>query len=279
MSVAIVQGSSSGLGLALTRHILRNTNLTVYALTHQSSSTNVRDRITSNLDKGKERLTVLSEIDVREERGLEKAAETVRHREGKGCVRLVACLAGVLHPEKSLGVIDLQAALSTFQINTLGHLLTYRHFVPLIPNKREFRSLTTSWHETEDPARGLVSGGNSLCFSLSARVGSISDNERGGWYSYRASKAALNQVIRCLDHALVNKSSSAIAVGYHPGTVLTSFTSPIIGKDAKPDLEHGRLTVDQAIQHMTDVMGKVNRTEEDKWGGRCWDWRGSRVEW
>ncbi|WWD16574.1 hypothetical protein CI109_101002 [Kwoniella shandongensis] len=282
MSVAIVQGCSSGLGLALTQHILRHTNLTVYALTHQSTSSEFRDRIAVNVGKGKERLTVLSGVDVREERGLEKAAETVKEREGKGSVRLVACLAGVLHAEKSLGAIDLETALSTFQINTLGHLLTYKHFVPLIPNKREFKSLQSSWQDPEkpkDPARGMIGRDNSLCFSLSARVGSISDNERGGWYSYRASKAALNQVVRCLDHELANKSSSAIAVGYHPGTVLTSFTSPIIGKDAKPDLEHGRLTVDQAIDSMTKVMGKVTREGDEKWGGRCWDWKGERIEW
>lgn len=92
--------------------------------------------------------------------------------------------------------------------------MTYKHFVPLIPNKRESKA----WAE-DDLADGLVGRENSLCFSLSARVGSIGDNERGGWYSYRAyvalrkrwrtrlnyvrSKAALNQVIRTLDHEVI----------------------------------------------------------------------------
>ena len=114
-----------------------------------------------------------------------------------------------------------------------------------------------------------------------------------------SSKAALNQIIRTLDHEvssivrsptglgrlwltavkLVNKSSSALAIGYHPGTVLTSFTRPILGQNAKPDLELGRLSVDQAIDHMADVMSRANRSGEKEWGGRVWDWRGDRVPW
>lgn len=75
---------------------------------------------------------------------------------------------------------------------------------------------------------------------------------------------------------LTNKSSSAIAVGYHPGTVLTSFTRPIIG-DKKEDISHGVLSVDTAIEKMTEVMAKA--TTGDGYGGKCWDWKGDRVQW
>jgi hypothetical protein len=106
------------------------------------------------------------------------------------------------------------------------------------------------------------------------------------------SKAALNQFVRTLDHEvchllssqekangqLINRSSSAVAVAYHPGTVLTSFSKRILGDKAKPSLEKGILTPEQAIEHMTKVMSQVKR-EGDAWGGKCWDWKGDRVQW
>ncbi|OXC58741.1 rossman fold oxidoreductase [Cryptococcus neoformans MW-RSA852] len=289
MSVAVIQGASGGLGQALTRYILRYTGLTVYALTHQASSQGVRESLLSeapNIKHDSERLTVISNVDVREEDGLRRGAEMIRSKEGSGSVRVIVCLAGILKAEKSLSAINLHDALSSFQINALGQLITYKHFVPLIPTKNELSELKEKWNSKEegsDPAKGMVDGDHSICCSLSARVGSIRDNEKGGWYSYRSSKAAVNQIIRTLDHELSNRSSSAIAYAYHPGTVLTPFTFPIIGSP-KPDLSQGRLTVDRAIDHLVNVMSQVKRgvqgsRDEGDWGGRCWDWKGQMVEW
>ncbi|WWC87783.1 uncharacterized protein L201_002675 [Kwoniella dendrophila CBS 6074] len=284
MSVAIIQGASGSIGFALAQHILRHTNLSVYALTHQpkSQETELSERIFqgSNI-KDKERLSVLGEIDISEERGLQDAAKLVEEREGKDKVRLITCMAGILHAEKSLSSIDPSKALRQFQINTLGHLLTYKHFVPLIPSKKNFEKLSSEWSSSGDPAKGLVHSRNSLCLSMSARVGSISDNERGGWYSYRASKAATNQITRTLEHELINKNSSALAIGYHPGTVITSFTKPVIGENAKPDPSNGRFDLKQAIDKMTNVMSKAKRHDDanEKWGGRCFDWKGERIQW
>lgn len=210
----------------------------------------------------------------------------IRSREGSGSVRVVVCLAGILKAEKSLSAINLHDALSSFQINALGQLITYKHIVPLIPTKNELSILKAKWNSEEeghDPAKGMVNGDHSICCSLSARVGSIKDNEKGGWYSYRSSKAAVNQIIRTLDHELYNRSSSAIAYAYHPGTVLTSFTSPIIGSP-KPHLSQGLLTVDQAIDRLVNIMSQVKRGVQGSqngvdWGGRCWDWKGDVVEW
>jgi len=89
-----------------------------------------------------------------------------------------------LTPEKSLGGINAEHALDMFRINTLGHLLTYKHLVPLIPNRKQLAKAAEGW--SKDPAGGLLSEEKSLCFSLSARVGSIGDNDKGGWYSYRS---------------------------------------------------------------------------------------------
>ena len=92
MSVAVIQGASGGVGLALTKHLLSATSLKVYALTHGKSSSELIDRLGGESD----RLTVLDGVDVQEERSLEAAASTVRQREGSGNVRLVACLAGTV---------------------------------------------------------------------------------------------------------------------------------------------------------------------------------------
>jgi hypothetical protein len=82
----------------------------------------------------------------------------------------------------------LAKALHTFQLNTLGHLMLYKHFVPHISTAREFAKLKGKWGEegSQDPAKGLLGEDTAVCVSLSARVGSIGDNGKGGWYSYRA---------------------------------------------------------------------------------------------
>jgi NAD(P)-dependent dehydrogenase (short-subunit alcohol dehydrogenase family) len=117
MSVAIIQGAAGSQGLALASHILRHTGLKVYALTHGKAK-----HVEEELYKagGKEdRLTVLGDVDVKEETGLEKAAKTVGEREGKGSVRLVACMAGVVRWTSSIsnssGTVDEE------RVNT-GHL-------------------------------------------------------------------------------------------------------------------------------------------------------------
>jgi NAD(P)-dependent dehydrogenase (short-subunit alcohol dehydrogenase family) len=93
MSVAIIQGASGGQALALTSHILRNTGMRVYALTHGKGS-GIQDHL-GDLAKG-DRLTVINGVDLKEERGLEDAAKMVKEREGKAAVRLVACFAGIV---------------------------------------------------------------------------------------------------------------------------------------------------------------------------------------
>jgi NAD(P)-dependent dehydrogenase (short-subunit alcohol dehydrogenase family) len=103
MSVAIVQGSSGGLGLALTKHLLAHTSLKVYALTHRPSR-DLKEKLTDQPGSA-DRLSVLGDVDVREERTLEDVAKTVLEREGKGSVRLIACLAGIVSLECSLWVI------------------------------------------------------------------------------------------------------------------------------------------------------------------------------
>lgn len=103
--------------------------------------------------------------------------------------------------EKSWRQLDPLNMARAFQINAIGPALLMKHFLPLLPRE-----------------------GKSVFATLSARVGSIADNQLGGWYSYRASKAALNQFVRTAAVELKRNNPAAICVALHPGTVDTSFT-------------------------------------------------------
>lgn len=104
-------------------------------------------------------------------------------------------------PEKSLSDIDPQVMAEAFAINSIGPALLFKHFAPL-----------------------LVQDGKSVFATLSARVGSIGDNRLGGWYAYRASKAALNQVVKTAAIEIARKRPDAVCLALHPGTVKTALT-------------------------------------------------------
>ncbi|MBM3341780.1 MAG: SDR family oxidoreductase [Betaproteobacteria bacterium] len=122
---------------------------------------------------------------------------------GGGDLRLVIDATGVLEgdgcvAEKTYRQLDALGMARAFAINAIGPALLMKHFLPLLPR-----------------------AGKSVFASLSARVGSIGDNHLGGWYSYRASKAALNQIVHTAAIELGRTRPGAICVAIHPGTVAT----------------------------------------------------------
>lgn len=121
---------------------------------------------------------------------------------------LVIVATGLLHsaargPEKSLKELDAAWLTEVIGVNAVGPALVAKHFLPLLPR-----------------------GERTVFAALSARVGSISDNRLGGWYGYRAGKAALNQLIRTLSVEMKRLNDRAIVVGLHPGTVDTRLSQP-----------------------------------------------------
>ena len=119
---------------------------------------------------------------------------------------------GFLHdnyysPEKKLQDINLEYMKKCFEINTIPTALMIKYFCPL-----------------------MIKDEKSIFASISAKVGSISDNYLGGWYSYRASKAALNQIIKTSSIEQKRFNKNLIMVSVHPGTVNTKLSSPFIGK-------------------------------------------------
>jgi len=124
-------------------------------------------------------------------------------------VRLIIVATGLLHdgegmrPEKRLADLDPARLARSFAINATGPALAFKHLAPLLPRD-----------------------GKAVLAALSARVGSISDNRLGGWYGYRAAKAALNQLIRTSAIEIGARRREALCVGLHPGTVDTGLSKP-----------------------------------------------------
>lgn len=133
-------------------------------------------------------------------------------------VRLVVVATGLLHdaemqPEKSWRQLDPERLARCFAINATGPALIAKHFLPLLPRQ-----------------------GKAVFAAMSAKVGSIGDNNLGGWYGYRAAKAALNQLIHTAAIELRRTRPDAVCVTLHPGTVATGLSSPF-GTSGHPAVE------------------------------------------
>lgn len=197
-----------------------------------------------------DRLSRTSEppFDLLDEASIAFAASSLSAR---GSHDLVFCATGLLHgegerPEKSWRELDERALTHSFAVNAIGPALVARYFLPLL-----------------DPKERAV-----LAF-LSARVGSISDNRLGGWYGYRASKAALNQIVRTLAVELARSRPQTICVALHPGTVETALSAPF--QRSVPD---GKLfTPAQSAAYLVDVIARL--TPDDS--GQLIDWAGERI--
>jgi NAD(P)-dependent dehydrogenase (short-subunit alcohol dehydrogenase family) len=163
---------------------------------------------------------------------------------------LIIVATGLLHdgeqgPEKALRDLDPAWMARQFAVNAIGPALIAKHFVPLIPK----------------------TGGTFA--TLSARVGSITDNRLGGWYGYRAAKAALNQLIRTIAIETRRTNDRAVIVGLHPGTVDTALSKPFQGSVAPGQL----FTPDRAALQLLDVIEGLGVKDS----GRIFDWQGAEI--
>lgn len=191
-------------------------------------------------------------------------------------------IPGILHPEKSPSAIKYEDALETFKINTLGPALLFKHFSQFLPTKRSppFPSSSSSSpspspseknEKNEDENEKAVLPETMAVFAImSARVGSISDNSLGGWYTYRASKAGVNQLVKGFDVFLNQKSGDrAVVVGLHPGTVKTRLSEQFWASTAKEKL----FSPEYAAERLVRVVGGLKVEGR----GKCWDWKGVEV--
>ncbi len=149
-------------------------------------------------------------------------------------------------PEKSLKEISAEKLKKLFEVNTITPALVAKHFLPHLNRES-----------------------NSYFVALSARVGSISDNQLGGWYSYRASKAALNMMIKNAAIEVKRRNKKAVIAGLHPGTVDSNLSKPFQGS-----VPEGKLfTPEYSAEKLVNVLKTL--TVEDS--GKCFDWNGLEI--
>ncbi|KAI0395598.1 hypothetical protein F5Y17DRAFT_189127 [Xylariaceae sp. FL0594] len=247
----------------------------------------------------------VTDLDVTDEDSVRSAAEKARELfpPGSHHLHLAFALPGILaEPEKSPAAVDYEAALEVFRVNALGPLVMMKWFGDMLPRRgtdmtlvpaqaqaqahsrgcheHEFKTTTTEGNKsvknenvTAPPPTTntpLILPAHATYLTAAARLGSTTDNKLGGWYTYRASKAAVINLTRTFDlHLQARSSANALAVAYHPGTVKTDFTrgfwdSVAPGKLFSPEFAAFRML--QVVQGLR--LG-------DR--GRCWDWKGEEI--
>ncbi len=147
-------------------------------------------------------------------------------------------------PEKALAAVDAGAMAQVMAVNAIGPALILRQAARLLPKDR----------------RGIVG-------VLSARVGSIGDNRMGGWYSYRASKAALNQIVHGAAIELGRSHKQSVCVALHPGTVETPFTANYTGRD--------KATPAETATRLLAVLDGLTPAQS----GGFFDYAGAEIPW
>lgn len=168
-------------------------------------------------------------------------------------LNLVIIATGFLHdkgtaPEKSIRDLSHENFIKNFTINTIGPALIAKHFLPIMPK--------------EQP---------SVFSCISARVGSISDNRLGGWYAYRAAKAALNMTLKNLSIEASRRFKQTIIVGLHPGTVESPLSKPF-----RTSVSDGKLfTPEYSAQCLINVIDNLAHGDS----GKIFAWDGSVIEY
>ncbi|MEQ1549157.1 MAG: SDR family NAD(P)-dependent oxidoreductase [Chakrabartia sp.] len=229
-SKAVIFGASGGIGRALAARTAASEKFEhVYGVSRRAN-------IESDIG------VCAIHADVTDGEGIQQAAQSVA-----GPVQRLIITTGMLHdaqqaPEKTWRDFDWDALSRSFVINAVTPAIILKHFIPLIPRK-----------------------GRSEIAILSARVGSINDNKTGGWYAYRASKAALNMLIKTVSVELARTHPECICVALHPGTVDTGMSKPFQARLAPEKLFTPAFAADRLIS----VLEGLNSS--DSGGFFAWD--------
>ena len=165
-------------------------------------------------------------------------------------ITTIIVATGILHtdqikPEKSIAGVDLVNLQKVFQVNVFGPTLLIKKLLPLIKKSK----------------------GVKIVF-LSARVGSITDNNLGGWHSYRSSKSALNMMISNLSIELQRINKAHVVIGVHPGTVKSQLSEPFL-----KNVKHNIFTPKESV----DLLSKVINDIDQKDSGKCFDFSGKII--
>lgn len=285
----LISPASRGIGHALARHLLQTTTLPIL-VTSRSDPAATKSSLLTKLpsppsssspspscseheqEDHASRLAVLR-LDVTDESSVRDAAGRAQELFPTGThhLHLGFAIPGILRPEKSPAQIEYEGALETFRVNALGPMLLMKHFEEFLPRKTTEIALPSSPSSSSSGNKGLLRlPAHATWLTMSARVGSVADNRAGGWYSYRSSKAAVNQLAKTFDHHLRNRADGkAISFAYHPGTVRTA-----LSEEFWDSVGEGKLfSPELAAEKMCEVV--CSRALADR--GRIWDWDAKEV--
>ena len=247
---ALIQGASRGIGLELARQLVeaRGFDTVIATSRYPEKSDGLRALEDQHLDHVHK-----VPLDVTDEESVKAARREVAAIVDS--LDLVFNVSGVLHdettglaPEKSLRDVDASNFAQSFAVNATGPILVARYFADMLPRN--------------EPA---------VFANMSARVGSIGDNHKGGWYAYRASKAAQNQLTRTLSIEMGRRYKQTVCVALHPGTVDTRLSKPF--QDRVP--EEQLFSVERAAEQLLDVIDGLDQDNT----GQFFDWAGEPIEW
>jgi NAD(P)-dependent dehydrogenase (short-subunit alcohol dehydrogenase family) len=190
-------------------------------------------------------------LDITDEASVAASAAWLKPKCEAQPLRLLVVATGILHqegqgPERSLAQLDAAYLQRVLAVNAIGPALLLKHFSPLLPREGEVK----------------------LVF-ISAKVGSIGDNALGGWYGYRASKAALNQLVKTASIELARRHKNICCVALHPGTVDTALSAPF----SKNGLNVR--SAQKAAQEIADVVQRLDVSNN----GSFVDYKGQRLPW
>ncbi len=234
---AVVIGASGTIGEAiLTRLVKDKICPEIYAF----SASNVKNKLSN---------VIYGQIDYESEASIELAAQKASKNQS---IDLVFVATGILHkvktmPEKTFKDLKSENLQKIFYANTIFPAILAKYFLPKMNSKSR-----------------------SIFAALSARVGSISDNRLGGWYSYRSSKAALNMMIKCLAIEMARKSKTCVIVGLHPGTVDSPLSKPFQANIPKDKL----FSPHYASHNLLNVIKALKPSDT----GKIFSWDGNEIK-
>jgi len=211
MAAVFIQGASRGIGLEFVKMLSSRPGVEVIGGCRDPEAARQRNCNLPNVR--------FVECDVTREEDLQNTSTFIKENYGK--LDLAVNVSGILHPsgrgETRLQDVGFQALEETFRVNTFGPLMMARYFSPL---------LQLGSGRIGSQSEDVKQGHTGVLAHISARVGSISDNRLGGWYSYRMSKAALNMANKNLSVELGRGKKKVVCLCLHPGTTDTELSRP-----------------------------------------------------
>jgi len=234
LSVAII-GASGAIGSAFVRHYAKQDSVGQVLAYSRTADDWQNDKIKPAV------------MDITDEQSIKSAAHQIDNQS----LDIIIVATGLLHqdtlqPEKRLADLGSDNLEQLFKVNTIAPALLLKHLIPKLKRRSK--------------AAFAV---------LSARVGSISDNRLGGWYGYRASKAALNMLIKSTAIELGRTRKQMFIVGLHPGTVDSSLSKPF-----QRNVPEGKLfTPEQSAGYLANVLENLNHDDS----GQLFAWDGEKI--